>query len=718
MGQNSNGSRLSQPQSASDKLVTTLVVNTPPTPGNTDSIIKSPVFASSRDVKQAQGIPPASHAPSKEQTSSTNGAKGQSGQVGKTTTEGIAPAPRPLSPTGVMTSAIVGEAPLTLSTTKEVPSSCKTVVAPRSNIQTQQHDPSPASRGQERIDESASQGPQAVSTDISGGTTPPVVKESDLASPQGAETQRLPSLDIDGYVQKREAGGNSRLSEGKIEHPATRGKLESLSTRAATSTVSPRSPTPITARTAQSNKSTTTTLPVQVVPGSMKSAQSAQPAQSELAGPVPTAKTTEMLPSTQTYQPIQNPKASRSGQSTHLSQQAQAKTQENRPTQPTQTAQPIQTGPSANTARSQESTRPVTPSLSLTFSSSLSSSLSAAPSSSISDMFQNDDGSSNASVSMSTGLSGPDVDPAEFQSQLKTLQTDMDCVKVKGDETEQRINSLEREIRGRLEKLEEAVVKVERLEATLERVDRLHSHFNLIQDLEGKLAMRVEVLEEGFKKMYDAVFPTSLGQSLDPGASGKTDTLGSTNNIPRLAANDPALVDDLTNNSPSDSGLEHHNSGDDPKPTEDSEPKHQPPTINGPATPLWLGGGEPDIPDGEIEGLFMSLESKIQALVQRHFEFNVDKTSAASIAKSHWSSGFPSDDWENSESSPKLAWFRSLVANLIHAELFAKPFFGCSDEAIEGGLAGFERLMAGDGQSTSKHHLRLATSRAPLIECA
>ena len=442
---------------------------------------------------------------------------------------------------------------------------------------------------------------------------------------------------------------------------------------------------------------------------STQPAQPAKPAKAVPTGPAQIARTAEMSQLTQASQPTQTPKTPHTVHPTPSNRQVQAAQHKDEPVQPTQTARTIQTGPPTNVARTNETTQPVGLSPSLKSSSPPSSPRSAASSPSTDDMSLDDDPSLDTSVSTPSIISEPDAERAERQSQLKkTLQSDVACIKAKGDETEQRIDGLEREIRERLEKLEKGIIKVDRLEMTLKR----------IQSLEGRLEGRVEALEKGLKKVHDAVFPTPPGHLRGPTEGGETNPVESADPNRPEPTNNP-----VQDNQPTDDpviivcGPKAPYAGPDPEQPGNSEPNH-PLTNSGHGIRLSLRDSELEIPDGKIQELFRELENKIQALVLRHFNYNVDETTAANIAKDYWASAFPSEDWENPASSPKLPWFRGLIANLIYAELFAKPFFGCDDEAIEGGLAGFERLMAGDGQSTGKHYLRLTTSHRPLTKCA
>ncbi|KAK1760333.1 hypothetical protein QBC47DRAFT_366889 [Echria macrotheca] len=331
----------------------------------------------------------------------------------------------------------------------------------------------------------------------------------------------------------------------------------------------------------------------------------------------------------------------------------------------------------------------------------------AAVSSATSD--EEDDSSTTGSVSTATSVRGFDIDHVQLQSQVKNLLVDLDHVKCKGDKTEQRIVTLEQEVRERLEKLEKGVAKVNRLEETLERVERLHVHFNAIQSFESRLAARVEELEKGLQRVTDVVFAPNV-------ASGHTPTtpirLGPPQNPAdesmnggKLASQPGPVKADPTKEESSDvlgpnrtpPGPQHPDSasgGREPKGPEIACPPSEDGVV------LEGTGGNLEIADGTIEQLFIALEGNILSVVQTHFKRNIDKAAAKSIAREYWVTAFPESDWDSpSPNSPRSEWFRGLVANLIHAELFAKPFFGCDDEAIEGGLAAFEKLITGAADS-------------------
>ncbi|RYP35333.1 hypothetical protein DL768_010998 [Monosporascus sp. mg162] len=104
-----------------------------------------------------------------------------------------------------------------------------------------------------------------------------------------------------------------------------------------------------------------------------------------------------------------------------------------------------------------------------------------------------------------------------------------------------------------------------------------------------------------------------------------------------------------------------------------------------------------EIPDGKLGEAFLRLETHIQALVQDHFRYKVEEGTAKAIAVGRWTSAFPSEVW-SLKTLRKSAWFSKLVANLIHAELFDTPFFGCEEESVERGLVEFEKFVLGDGR--------------------
>ncbi|KAK3368318.1 hypothetical protein B0H63DRAFT_74656 [Podospora didyma] len=105
-----------------------------------------------------------------------------------------------------------------------------------------------------------------------------------------------------------------------------------------------------------------------------------------------------------------------------------------------------------------------------------------------------------------------------------------------------------------------------------------------------------------------------------------------------------------------------------------------------------------EMPDGELGRAFLELETHIRALVMDHFRFGVDEDTAAKVAVKRWNANaFPSEAWGNAKLK-KSTWFHRLVANLLHAELFAAPFFGCQETSVEKGLVGFEQLVLGQGE--------------------